>query len=80
VGNISIGSNIASLRAQRSLSDSTATLERVTERLSTGLRINHASDDAAGLAVSSSLKADSRVFTQGIRNLNDGSSTLLKAH
>jgi len=40
------------------------------------MRINRASDDAAGLAISSSLKADSRVFTQAIRNVNDGFSVL----
>jgi flagellin-like hook-associated protein FlgL len=48
----------------------------VYERLSSGQRINRASDDAAGLAVSESLKADTRIFTQGIRNVNDGISLL----
>ncbi|NMC62218.1 MAG: hypothetical protein GYA55_03535, partial [SAR324 cluster bacterium] len=44
------------------------------ERLSSGLRINNASDDPAGLAVAESLKANNRVLTQGVRNLNDGIS------
>lgn len=46
------------------------------EKLSSGLRINSASDDAAGLAISESLKTDSRIFNQGVRNLNDGISVL----
>lgn len=71
-----IGSNISSLRAQRILSNNTDQLRSTFERLSSGLRINSASDDAAGLAISSELKADTRVFTQGVRNLNDGISIL----
>jgi flagellin len=71
---ISIGSNIASLGAQRELSQSTDELARVYERLSSGQRINRASDDAAGLAIASQLTANSRVFTQAIRNVNDGIS------
>lgn len=44
------------------------------ERLASGMRINRASDDAAGLAIASSLDADTRVFAQGLRNVNDGLS------
>jgi flagellin-like hook-associated protein FlgL len=73
---ITLGSNIASLRGQRSLNKATNELRSVYERLSSGQRINRASDDAAGLAVSESLKADTRIFTQGIRNVNDGISLL----
>lgn len=73
---IGFGSNIASLRTQRSLNDAATQGVRVSERLSTGLRINHASDDAAGLSIASTLRGDLRVFTQGIRNLNDGISFL----
>jgi len=69
---ISIGSNIAALQAQRRVADSSRGLQQTFERLSSGLRINRAGDDAAGLAISESLKADSRVYNQGIRNLNDG--------
>ncbi len=71
---IRIGSNISSLTAQRRLAEADATLQRGIERLSTGLRINRASDDAAGLAISSTLNSKSRVYTQAIRNLNDGVS------
>lgn len=71
-----IGSNINSLIAQRKLSDATDRLASISERLASGQRINRASDDAAGLAISSSLRADSRVFAQGIRNFNDGLSML----
>jgi flagellin len=53
-----------------------SSLDRTFERLASGLRINRASDDAAGLAVSSDLNARSRVYTQGVRNLNDGQSML----
>ena len=73
---ITIGSNIASLQAQRQLSKTDQGLSTVFERLSSGQRINRASDDAAGLAIADSLNVDSRVFNQGIRNLNDGISGL----
>ena len=73
---ITIGSNIYSLNAQRRLADGSNQLSKVFERLSSGQRINRASDDAAGLAISSSLNADVRVFNQGVRNINDGSSLL----
>lgn len=73
---ITIGSNIAALATQRRLGDADGRLHTVFERLSSGLRINRPSDDAAGLAISESLRADSRVYSQGIRNINDGLSTL----
>jgi flagellin len=73
---ITIGSNIASLKAQRQLSKGTAELSKTYERLSSGQRINRAADDAAGLAISESLKSDKRVFNQGVRNFNDGISLL----
>lgn len=73
---ITIGSNIYSLKAQRGLTRATDELSASSERLSSGLRINRASDDAAGLAISSSLKLDTRVFSQGLRNLNDAVSLL----
>ena len=53
---------------------STQAVQQSFTRLSSGLRINKASDDAAGLAISESLNVDARVYTQGIRNLNDGIS------
>ncbi len=73
---ITLGSNIASLRSQRQLFNSSNELSSVFERLSSGQRINKASDDAAGLAIADSLRTDSRVYAQGVRNLNDGLSAL----
>ncbi len=73
---ITIGSNISSLKAQRQLGLSSDKLSTTFERLSSGQRINKASDDAAGLAISDSLRARSRVYSQGLRNVNDGVSLL----
>lgn len=73
---VRIGSNIASLNAQRRLSDATTALGSVFERLSSGMRINRASDDAAGLAISSSLNANGRIASVAIRNISDGQSML----
>lgn len=73
---VTIGSNIASLNAQRQLGKVSSDVSNIFERLSSGLRINKASDDAAGLAVATGLNLNSRVFTQGVRNLNDGTSLL----
>ncbi|MCB0329799.1 MAG: VCBS repeat-containing protein [Bdellovibrionales bacterium] len=73
---ISTRTNIASLGAMRALGQHTHQLGEVFQRLSSGLRINKASDDAAGLAVSESLRAKSQVYAQGVRNLNDGISLL----
>jgi flagellin len=71
---ITINSNLSALSTQRLLAQNTKNLERNFERLSSGMRINKASDDAAGLAIAEALNADARVFAQGIRNLNDGIS------
>ena len=73
---VRIGSNISSLQAQRRLSEASSNLSRTLERLSSGQRINRASDDAAGLSIASSLNVQRRVYTQGVRNLNDGISAL----
>ena len=73
---ITLGINIQSLRTQRSLSDATGRVGSSLERLASGMRINRASDDAAGLAVASSLNADSRFFSTSSRNINDGISML----
>ncbi len=73
---IRIGANITSQTVQRSLGRSTAGLSAASERLSSGQRINRASDDAAGLAISTSLNAGSAILRQGIRNLNDGISAV----
>ena len=73
---ISLGSNIASLQAQRRLGIASGQLSSVYEKLSSGQRINKASDDAAGLAIADSLRADQRVAVVAIRNANDGISTI----
>lgn len=73
---LTINSNIASLNAQRNFGVATKNLSESLTRLSSGLRINKASDDAAGLAISSLLNVDTRVTNQGIRNINDGISYL----
>jgi flagellin len=71
-----INTNIASINAQRNLSQSTEALSRSLERLSSGLRITRASDDAAGLAISERLRAEVRAFEQAQRNALDGISLL----
>ena len=76
VAAVSLNSNLAALRAKRALNASSAELSSNLERLASGKRINHASDDAAGLAVSSSLNVTARVQTQAARNVNDGISFL----
>lgn len=73
---LSLGSNIASLQAQRKLASSTLQLGQTYEKLSSGQRINRASDDAAGLAIADALKADQRIASVAIRNANDGISTI----
>jgi flagellin len=69
-----INTNIASLNAQRNLLSSTGELNKVFARLSSGLRINSAGDDAAGLAISNRMTAQIRGLNQSIRNANDGIS------
>ncbi|HXF92896.1 MAG TPA: flagellin [Nitrospiraceae bacterium] len=71
---LTINNNIASISAQRNLSVSSEALQRSVERLSSGLRITRAADDAAGLAVSETLRAHIRSINQVIRNANDGIS------
>ena len=73
---ITLGTNIASLQAQRRLGTASDALAATFERLSSGQRINKASDDAAGLAIADSLRADGRVASVAIRNANDGISTI----
>jgi flagellin len=73
---ITIGTNITSLQSQRRLGIASAQLSKTFERLSSGQRINKASDDAAGLAIADQLRADQRIATVAIRNANDGISTI----
>lgn len=69
-----INSNIASLSAQRNLNSSQSALNTSLERLSSGLRINSAKDDAAGLAISERMTSQIRGLNQAMRNANDGIS------
>ena len=69
-----INSNTAALRAQNGSRMANAALQTAMERLSTGKRINSAKDDAAGLAISSSMTSQIRGMSQAIRNANDGIS------
>jgi flagellin len=71
---ISVLTNVASLNAQRNLATTQASLASSIGRLSSGLRINSASDDAAGLGISENLKANIRSLSQAQRNANDGIS------
>lgn len=69
---ITVNTNTSALNAQRRLGQSTNDLRTSFERLSSGLRIVRAKDDAAGLAIADSLRADSRIASVAIRNANDG--------
>ncbi|TFW29511.1 flagellin N-terminal helical domain-containing protein [Massilia horti] len=69
-----INTNIASLNSQRNLSTSQSSLATSLQRLSSGLRINSAKDDAAGLAISDRMTSQIRGMTQASRNANDGVS------
>jgi len=71
---LTVNTNIASLTAQRNLTGSQGMLSTSLERLSSGLRINSAKDDAAGLAISERFTAQVRGLNQGVRNANDGIS------
>lgn len=73
---INIRTNVPSLLSQRNLAETTGRLTTAYERLSSGLRINRARDDAAGLAIAEALKADARVATVAIRNASDGISII----
>jgi len=69
-----INTNVQSLNAQRNLSSSQSSLATSLTRLSSGLRINSAKDDAAGLAISDRMSAQIRGLNQAVRNSNDGIS------
>jgi flagellin len=69
-----IGTNISSLNAQRNMVSSQASLAQSMQRLSSGLRINSAKDDAAGLAIAERMNAQVRGMNVAVRNSNDGIS------
>lgn len=74
-----INTNVASLNSQRQLMNSGNALDKATERLSSGQRINSAKDDAAGLAISNRMTSQIRGLDQAIRNANDGVSLVQTA-
>src|SRR5688572_32694504 len=69
-----INTNVMSLNAQRNLSTSGTSLATSLQRLSSGLRINSAKDDAAGLAISERFTSQIKGLNQAVRNANDGIS------
>ncbi|MDO8931569.1 MAG: flagellin [Rhodocyclaceae bacterium] len=69
-----INTNVTSLNAQRNLNNSQMSLQSALQRLSSGLRINSAKDDAAGLAISDRMTSQIRGLNQAVRNANDGIS------
>lgn len=71
---LSIHTNTTAMRANAGLSSSTSLLAKTTERLSTGMRINSAKDDAAGLAIATRMDSQVRGMSVAARNINDGIS------
>jgi len=69
-----INTNLVSLNAQRNLSSSQSALSTAMQRLSSGLRVNSAKDDAAGLAIAERMSAQTRGMSVAMRNANDGIS------
>jgi flagellin len=74
-----INTNVKALAAQGSLSNVNKSLQTSMERLSTGLRINSAKDDAAGLAITNRMTSQIKGYSMAIRNANDGTSMLQTA-
>jgi flagellin len=76
MSNFSLINNLSSQAAQGKLASTSGKLNQTLQRLSSGLRINKSGDDAAGLAIANSYRSDVSVLAQGVRNANDGLSTL----
>jgi flagellin len=76
MASFSVVSNVSASNAQANLNTTSIGLQRTLTRLSSGFRINQAGDDAAGLAVANAYRSEQAVLNQGIRNANDGLSTL----
>ncbi len=72
----SLINNLGSLDSQSRLSATSHSLNKTLQRLSSGLRINNSGDDAAGLAIANAYRSDVSTLRQGVRNANDGVSTL----
>lgn len=73
---LSVVNNVAAANAQANLATTNIGLNKALNRLSSGLRINNSGDDAAGLAVANAYRSNIAILNQGIRNANDGLSTL----
>jgi flagellin len=76
---LSIRTNVSSLNAQRNLSTTQSLLDSSMSKLSSGMRITKAGDDAAGLGISTNLEAQIRSYNQATRNANDGVSLIQTA-
>ena len=76
---MSVRSNMAAIRATNQLNRTQTSLTKSLERISSGLRINHSADDAAGLSVASSMESDNTSIKQAMRNTNDGISMIQTA-
>ncbi|OIO01506.1 MAG: flagellin [Desulfovibrionaceae bacterium CG1_02_65_16] len=74
-----INHNLMAMNASRNLSSAYGSLSTSTERLSSGLRVNTAADDAAGLAIRELMRADIQSLNQGVRNANDAISMIQTA-
>jgi flagellin len=73
---MTINTNVASMVAQRNLFNSGETLNSSLERLSSGLRINKAADDASGISIADKLRTQANTISQGLNNANDGIGTI----
>ena len=76
MASFSVVTNIASVNAQANLDVTNIGLRQALTRVSSGLRINSSGDDAAGLAIANAFRSDVAILNQGMRNANDGLSTL----
>jgi flagellin len=76
---LSLRTNVASLNAQRNLYQTQMSLDASMARLSSGMRITKAGDDAAGLGISTNLEAQVKSYNQAVRNANDGMSVIQTA-
>src|SRR5947209_13530068 len=76
---LSVNTNIAAMNTYRNLSQTNNAMSKSLERLSSGFRINRASDDAAGLAISEGLRSQIGGLTQAVRNTQDGTSVVQTA-
>src|SRR5215217_8937246 len=76
---VRINTNVNAMNAQRNLGSVSVSLSKSIERLSSGLRINRAADDAAGLSISEKLRGQTKGLNQAIRNAQDGISMIQTA-